>query len=70
METTPQQKTYTFAGIRWMPDYKDFDHDEVFIKASDPEEAYTLALKLYKNWQSIQLTHINDVAVDPPVTHL
>lgn len=57
----PKLNTYQFSGIRWIPDYKDFDYDEVFIKATDSESAHTEVLKVYKNWQSIQLTHINGI---------
>ena len=59
--TQPKQHTYTFAGIRWIPDYKDFDHDEHEIKAESPEEAYKILNKQFKNWQSVQITHVNGI---------
>jgi len=57
------QNTYTFQGIRWIPSYRDFDHDDADIEAANEKEAWAILSKTMKNWKSVGITHINGVEV-------
>lgn len=57
------QNTYTFQGIRWIPSYRDFDHDDVDIEAANEKEAWDILNKTVKYWKSVGITHINNVEV-------
>jgi len=55
---------YTFQGIRWIPGYNDFDHDDYEIEAQDEKEAWDKLRKTSKYWKAVDITHINGISVD------
>lgn len=55
---------YYFQGIRWIPGYDDFDHDDYEIEAHSEAEAWTKLDKVCKWWKTVGITHINGVDVD------
>lgn len=57
------ENTYTFQGMRFIPSYRDFDHDDVDIVAVSEEAAWKKLNENYKYWKSVGITHINGIEV-------
>jgi hypothetical protein len=60
-QTKHTQNTYYFQGIRWIPEYRDFDFDDFTILAKTVEEAWKLldTETSLKTWKSVSLNEIN-----------
>ena len=65
MSTTNQTNLnkYFFQGIRFIPGYNDFDHDDATIHAANEADAWKELNKNYKHRKGVALTHINDEPV-------
>jgi len=63
--TNTVQNQYFFQGMRFVPGYNDFDHDDCTVTASSEKEAWDELFKYTKRftWKSVSLTHINGVKV-------